>query len=1118
AGGPSPSDFPLAQLDQPTIDQLTGHGRQIDDIYPLTPMQAGMIFHGLLDPDSGAYVNQVQLRLSGVTDPRVWARAWQRVVDRTPMLRSAMLWQDVDEPLQMVHRCLELPIAHYDWRELPDQDRDRQLAQITVQERAAIELAVPPLLRLVIAQLSDDEVLLVWTVHHVLLDGWSAALVFSEVCEQYAAIVHNRAPALTARRPFQDYLRWLGEQDGRNAQQHWRAVLAGFTSRTSLPYDRQPLEAHHSESAGSVAVELQPQESARLHQVAKRSALTMNTIVQGAWALLLSRYSGERDVVFGTTVSGRPAELTGVESMVGMFINTIPTRVVIPDAQSGQQVVAWLRKIQTAQIESRRFDFVSLAQLQAWSDLAAGATLFDSMIVFENYPFDSASVAQTGLRVSEVQARETTNFPLSLQAYLGDRLELHLAYDPELFDAATVERMVEHLRVLLDGIAADPDQPVAALSLLTGVERQQVLVEWNDTYRAVPPVMWPAQFEAQVVRTPDAVALICGDDSSSRHVMSYRELNARANRLARLLIARGVGPERLVGLALPRSVDLLVALIAVAKAGAGYLPLDPNYPAARIEFMCVDADPVMVLATEQTSGRLPADVVALIVDRAQTVDDLAAYRGDDVTAADRVGRLSDQHPAYVIYTSGSTGRPKGVVIPHRSLVNFLDSMAELFPLDSADRLLAVTTVAFDIAALELYLPLIRGAAVVLAQGVVSDPVALGRVVADCGVTVMQATPSLWQAIVSACPEGVRGLRMLAGGEALPRALAATMNDLAAEVTNLYGPTETTIWSTAARLDDLSGAPSIGTPIKNTRVYVLDAELHPVPVGILGELYLAGHGLARGYLHRPGLTAARFVADPFSAPGERMYRTGDLARWSNDGQLVHLGRTDQQVKIRGFRIELGEIEATLRRHPDVADVAVIAHRSGDRHQQLVAYFVPGPAAPLPGDLRSWLSRSLPDHMLPAVFTAVEALPLTANGKLDRRALPAPDARPEPQSRYRAPRTELESTLATIWAQVLGVERVGAEDNFFELGGDSILSIQLVSRARSAGLVLTPRDVFRHPTVAGLAPQVSAAPVVAEQGPVSGVVPLTPIQRWFFASGSAAPQHFAQSVTLELVADV
>ncbi|MGH3988240.1 MAG: condensation domain-containing protein, partial [Pseudonocardiaceae bacterium] len=556
--GRTPSDFPLAALNQAQVDRIAGNGRGVEDIYPLTPMQAGMLFHNLVNSSSGAYLDQVSLRLSGVSDPQAFGMAWQRVVDRTPILRSCVVWDGVDEPLQVVHPHATVPTVYHDWRHLSDEGREAQQRRVLAEDLAAgMDLTEAPLTRLVIARLSDAEVLLVWTAHHILLDGWSTGAVFAEVGEEYAAIIEGRPPRPGARRPFREYLQWLARQDQREAEEYWRGVLAGFDSPTPLPYDRQTVEAHRTESSESVSLVLPVDESHRLHEVAKRSGLTLNTVVQGAWALLLSRYSGERDVVFGTTVSGRPAELPGVEEMIGMFINTVPTRV---DIQHGQDVVSWLRGLQAEQVESRNFDFVSLGRLQTWSQLSPGTNLFDSVVVFENYPIQDTS-GEDGSRVADVQMVDTTNLPLTLSAYLDDRLYFHLDYDAKLFDAATAERMAERLRMLLAGIAEDPHRPVAELPWMAADERHRVLVEWNDTALDVPVVTFPEVFEAQVARTPGETAVVCGDTA-----VSFAELNARANRLAHCLIGRGVGPERVVALALPRSVEMVVALLAVFKA------------------------------------------------------------------------------------------------------------------------------------------------------------------------------------------------------------------------------------------------------------------------------------------------------------------------------------------------------------------------------------------------------------------------------------------------------------------------------------------------------------------------------------------------------------------------
>ncbi|MGH4018676.1 MAG: non-ribosomal peptide synthase/polyketide synthase, partial [Pseudonocardiaceae bacterium] len=1102
AGGRTTSDFPLARLDQRQVDRIVGDGRGVEDIYPLTPLQAGMLFHSLVDTEGRAYFNQLRLRLSGVCDPQALGMAWQRVVDRTPILRSSVVWDGVDEPVQVVHREVALPTTYHDWRDLSLADRDRELRRVLAEDSAAgMDLTSAPLMRMVVARLPDDEVLLVWTSHHVLLDGWSTGEVFGEVCEQYAALINDRAPDLVVRRPFRDYLQWLGRQDQREAEEYWRGVLSGFDSPTPLPYDRQAVEAHRAESSESMPIELPVDQSSRLHRVAKRNGLTLNTVVQGVWALLLSRYSGERDVLFGVTVSGRPAELPGVEDMVGMFINTVPTRVEVRD---GQDVVSWLRRLQDDQTETRRFDFVSLAQLQSWSDLPGGISLFNSAVVFENYPIEDTSIDDAGIRVRDVETLDTTTFPLTLSARLDDRLYFDLAYDPDLFDTATVERMAAHLLVLLEGVAADPGRLVSRLPMLTGAETRRVVVEWNDTERVLPEVTLPELLHAQVTRTPDATAVVFEGAE-----LSYAELNRWANRLAHKLIALGVGPERCVAVLLPRSVELVVALWAVLKAGAAYLPVDPDYPTERVAFVLADAAPVVVL------------------DSLEAVGEVDGYPDSHPTDAGRTGALVADHPAYVIYTSGSTGRPKGVVVAHRGIVNRLLWMQAAYGLGAGDRVVQKTPSSFDVSVWEFFWPSLVGAALVVARPEGhKDPAYLAGLIRSAGVTTVHFVPSMLRAFVQEpAAAGCTGLRrVICSGEALPADLVREFHAvLDVGLHNLYGPTEASVDVTFFECVPGRDAVSvpIGRPVWNTGLYVLDRNLRPVPPGVSGELFIAGVQLARGYLNRPGLTAQRFVANPFGFRGARMYRTGDLARWTAEGVLEYLGRTDHQVKIRGFRIELGEIEAVLVEHADVAEVAVLAREDQLGLRRLVAYVVPAQGrAPEAAGLRGFLAASLPEYMVPAAFVTLDALPLSPNGKLDRKALPAPEPGAVGGAGYVAPRTETERTLADIWAEVLGLERVGAEDNFFELGGDSILSIQVVSRARQAGVGLMPRDLFRHPTLASLASSVAeAAPtVVAEQAPVSGPVPLTPIQHWLFETNPVRSEQFDQSLALELVDDV
>ncbi|MGH3785815.1 MAG: non-ribosomal peptide synthetase, partial [Pseudonocardiaceae bacterium] len=869
---------------------------------------------------------------------------------------------------------------------------------------------------------------------------------------------------LPHRRPFRDYLQWLQHQDHQQAETYWRSLLQGFAYRTPLPFTQAQTQAYSSSSSQWLSAKLSATDSDRLTEYAQHHGLTLNAVVQGAWALLLSRYSGERDVCFGATLSDRPANLPGVEDITGIFINTLPVRI---ETGSRIGVVEWLQELQATQADSRRFGFVSLAQIQALSELPIGDHLFDSIVVFENYPINDEQAATHGLAIRELQAAETTNYPLTVVVSARRQLSVEFGYDASAFDAAMIERMSTHFLRVLTELVANPTGRWDDIDVLTPVQRSQVVAEWNDTDRDVPVAALAELVQAAVAQTPAAPAVV-----SDGGVVSFAELDARANQLAWQLIAHGAGPERIVALALPRSAEIVVAQLAVAKAGAAFLPIDPAYPAERIGFMLTDANPVLVLTIAELAAGLPVvtGATVLVLDDLATVAAAAMMPAGAPTDADRDAPLSAVHPAYVIYTSGSTGRPKGVVVTSAGLASFAAAEAEHFGVSRGDRVLQFSSPSFDASVLELCMALPAGAALVVPPPGPLLGEQLAEVLARHRVTHALIPPAALATVpAEIATTGLADFAtLIVGGEACSGELV-TWWAPGRRMINAYGPTESTVVATWSQPLTPGQTPLIGGPIPNTRTYVLDGALRPVPVGIAGELYVAGVGLARGYLRRPGLTAARFVANPFGPPGARMYRTGDRVRWSAGGELEFLGRIDEQIKIRGFRVEPGEIEAVLRRHPDVDDAVVLARKDESGRTRLVGYTVSTAGRlPEPDELHRLLADALPDYMLPWAVQALNEWPLTPNGKLDRQALPAPSQTVPAGTHYTAPRTDTECVLAQIWTDVLALDKVGVEDNFLELGGDSVRSLLIIMRIKAAfDVALTPKDVLTARTISALA---------------------------------------------------
>ena len=1036
----------------------------VEDIYPLSPTQQGMLFHSIYSPQSGVYVVQVSCLIHGDLNRHALAQAWQQLVQRHPVLRTAFVWSKLEEPLQVVGRQAALPLTYEDWRQHTPEQHDAWMAE----DRArGFDLASAPLMRLTVMQVADNTHRMVWTYHHLLFDGWSTSLLLQELLISYQAASQEQTPALTMRPPYRNYIEWLQQQDVESAMRFWKQQLQGLSTPTPLNIERPgyhrgvTAQIRHDAVQRHLSLPLTEQ----LRMLSQRERLTLNTLVQGAWAIVLSCYSGESDVLFGVTCAGRPPALRGADTMVGLFINTLPMRV---NADPQQRLKPWLQQLQAQQLAQQPYEYTPLVRIHGCSDISRSLPLFESVVVFENYPVEPAlrQGAQT-LKIDDVTTAEQTNYPLTLFAIAEDTLTLKVLYDRDRFTDGAMKRLLGHLETFLSHMVAAPEATLETHNLISAAERELILHDWNATSEAIEPLCIHEYIALQAVWTPEATAVICGDES-----LSYRELNAQSNQLAAHLRLRGVQYGDRVGLCVERSLAMMTGLLGILKAGAAYVPLDPGYPRERLATTVADAGIKLLLVTSAwvtSAAALPTSLD--IVDLTADWERIAQHQPNDLPSA--------THPhdiAYVIYTSGSTGQPKGVPIQHHSLNNLLCSVARRLDVVASDTLLAVTTIAFDIAALEVFLPLIVGGCVVIATSP-GNGRDLQQQLAAHQVTVMQGTPSTWRLLLESDWQGQDDLTMLCGGEALDVQLAQQLLPLGATLWNMYGPTETTIWSGALHLSEAwltEGITPIGEPLANTQFYVLDQRQQPVPIGVPGELYIGGAGLSPGYLHRDDLTQAAFIPNPFGEAdlneSPRLYKTGDRVRYLEDGTLAFLGRLDTQVKLRGFRIELGEIETVLAQHPSINQAVVALRQDDPENPQLVAYLIrSGADAFLPAMLRQYLEPTLPSYMIPAAYVVLDAYPLTPNGKVDRQALPAPvSSGHRLEGAMAVPQTQAEKAVAAIWQAVLGIDRVGLHDNFFDLGGHSLLMVKVHNQLQQQLDVDLPLvELFRYPTVQALA---------------------------------------------------
>ncbi|MBR7826375.1 amino acid adenylation domain-containing protein [Actinospica sp. MGRD01-02] len=1173
------------------MSQLT-----VEDVWPLSPLQEGLLFHAAYDQGAprDVYVGQRILNLDGVLRPEVLQASWQALLERHASLRAGFRTRGSGDTVQVIAKGVQIPWTHADLTELSDEDAEAEAERLTAIDARRFDLGVPPLLRVLLLRIGPGRHRMVVTMHHILMDGWSLPILFNELWAVYGNA--GDASVLPTVPQYRDYLEWLVRRDKDAAREAWRSMLEGTEDATLVgPDDRggPPVMLQH------VIDQVGDELADRLREVARTAGVTLNRVFQVAWAVLVGKLSGRSDVVFGATVSGRPAEVPQADRMVGLFINTVPVRVPLDPATPFRKSLVALQDQQSALLDHQQ---LSLSEIQRAG--GPGAT-FDTLMVFQNYPRGPKTAPAVGMaapgkeaeapepggpapapeglggaalrggplrggplhmgpppadgqggqllqgpppggskggplhlgpppagaaggeqapppgpvppgpgaiRISSGGGEEAAHYPLTLVITPIDDIEIRLDYRPDVFDEKTARAIVDRVLLLLRQVADDPEVLLGRLDVLTGDERHQLVEAWNATARPLPDATLAELFEEQARRSPETVAVVAGETE-----LTYAELDSAANRLARRLVGLGAGPETLVGIVANRSPELITALLAVVKAGAAYVPMDGKHPAERLSALAAEAGVSIVLVDEPNAERVVfPDIEVLTLE--------AIVPGEIETGSPLGVRVSPDSLMYVIYTSGSTGAPKGVAVTYGGVIAFcLDSS---WSSEVMERVLVQANHAFDASTYEIWATLLHGGRLVLAPAGEVDSVERGRLIAAQNVTNVHATAGLFRVLAEQSPHIFAGVREVStGGDVVSANAVRTLLQAHPGITvrTTYGPTEATAFATQLPFTDAGSVPDlvpIGRPMDNTRAFVLDAFLQPVPVGMTGELYLAGAGLARGYVGRPSLTAERFVACPFPVAGEpagaRMYRTGDLARWTEDGTLLFLGRADKQLKIRGFRIEPAEIEAVLAAHPDVKQAVVVALEDGQAgHRRLAGYVVPEDADAVldPEALKEFVAAKLPDYMVPAAITVLEVLPVTVNGKLDRAKLPAPVF--SGKAAGRAAATDVEELLCRLFAEVLNLERVGAEDSFFALGGDSIMSMLVAGRARKAGLAITPRQVFELRTPAELArvaePIDEASAAGAEDIPF-GPVPLTPVMRELAERAGSAARSGSQAMLL------
>ncbi|MCY7490411.1 non-ribosomal peptide synthetase [Paenibacillus larvae] len=1011
---------------------MTFQKEHVQDIYPLSPMQEGMLFHSLEDTKSGAYFVQVVTSVYGELEPELLMKSFKRLVQRHDVLRTTFLYDNLKEPLQIVlsERPLDMCMKRLDGSS--NEIKNEWISQFLKQDREkGFDITMDSLIRLALLETGGGEWTIVLSFHHILMDGWCSDLIFNELFRIYDSLKQGAAVEWSPAQPNSQYIKWLEKQDKEAAARYWKTYLNGYEPMARLPQRKKDASLPYKPMEYRFSVDREVTE--QLQRIAQQNQVTLNVLFQTIWGILVQKYNDQHSVVFGSVINGRPAAIPGVEQMIGLFINTLPVRVQTGENQSFQSL---LHQMHEQMIQSHEFGFFPLSQIQKES--AGGLSLFDHIIVFDHNPVEKRwerTLSGLGLQVTEQRVIEQTNYDFNVVVLPESEMQVQFQYNAHVYDRVSVEQTGKHLIHLMHQIAQNPDRLIEDLSLITEEEQKQILEVFNNTKADYPRDKTIHElFEEQTECVPDQTAIVYEGQQ-----MTYRELNERANQLARTLQAKGVKADQPVGIMVDRSLEMIVGLLGILKAGGAYVPIDPEYPKNRIEYMAADSGTKLLLTQSHLQDR---------VTFAGTVVNLNEESSYHEERSNLEHIVQPNHLAYVIYTSGTTGKPKGVMVEHRSVVRLVKN-TNYVELNRNTRMLQTGTIAFDASIFEIWGAILNSGQLYLTKHEhIMNVSILKRLIQQHSINTMWLTSPLFNQLSQQDSHLFKNVNtLIIGGETLSLSPINQVrrDNPTLKMVNGYGPIENTTFSTTHLIDgEQTHAVPIGRPIRNSTAYVVDQSLHLQPVGVWGELIVGGDGVARGYLNEPKLTAEKFVQCPF-IDNERCFRTGDIVRWTDNGSLEFKGRFDNRMKIRVYHIETGEIETALLNIEAVQEAIVLAQENENRDKALCAYYVANQSFEV-SEMKEKLSGQLPSYMIPSYFVQLECMPLTPNGKIDRKALPLPDGKLQTGVEYVEPRTPIQKKIAEIWQDILGIEKIGISDNYYQIGGDSVKAIQICARLR------------------------------------------------------------------------